>query len=131
MSIDPTAFTRRWIAAWNRRDIEAVLALYAETATIVTPQAEDIIGRAEARGKTALRQYWSATLAQIGTLVFTYEQAAWDPLQRLLTMRYVATVDGISRRAAEIATINADGLIRHSDALYGAFIVEDASTADA
>jgi steroid delta-isomerase len=131
MSIDPTAFTRRWIAAWNRRDIDAVLALYAETAIFITPKAEDIIGRAEARGKTELRQYLSAASAQIGTLVFTYEQAAWDPLQRVLTMLYVATIDGVSRRAAEIVTFNADELIVRGEALYGAFIVEDASTVDA
>ena len=40
MTIDPAAFTHDWIAAWNRRDIEAVLAHCAETVVVVTPKAE-------------------------------------------------------------------------------------------
>jgi hypothetical protein len=131
MSIDPTAFTRDWIAAWNRRDIDSVLAHYAETAIFVTPKAEAIIGRPEARGKAELRDYWTSISARIGHLTFTHDRAFWDPLQRVLTILYIATIDGVSCRATEIVTFNADDLIERGEALYGAFIVEDASTVDA
>ena len=131
MSFDPTQFTRAWIAAWNRRDIDAVLGHYAETAIFVTPKAEDIIGRGEVRGKAELRHYWTTISGQIKSLVFTYDHAFWDPLQRTLTMLYVATIDGVARRATEIVTFDADGLIERGEALYGAFIVGDDSTVDA
>jgi steroid delta-isomerase len=131
MPIDPTAFTHDWIAAWNRRDIDAVLAHCAETVVVVTPKAEAIIGRSEVRGKSELQEYWRSISADIHHLVFTYDNAFWDPLQRVLTMLYVATIDGVSRRATEILSFNADGLVDRGEALYGAFIVEDASTTDA
>ncbi|HVJ40753.1 MAG TPA: nuclear transport factor 2 family protein [Dongiaceae bacterium] len=129
--IDPITFTRNWIAAWNRRDIDAVLAHYAETAIFVTPKADSIIGRGEVRGKAELRQYWATISGQINSLVFTPDRALWDPQQRVLTMLYVASIDGVSRRATEIVTFNADGLIERGEALYGAFIVGDDSTVDA
>ena len=131
MSFDPAHFTRLWIAAWNRRDVEAVLAHYAETAVFVTPKAEAIIGRAETRGKAELRHYWTTISGKIDSLVFTYDRAYWDPLHRTLTMLYIATIDGVSKRATEIVTFNADGKIERGEALYGAFIVEDDSTVDA
>ena len=131
MTIDPAAFTHDWIAAWNRRDIEAVLAHCAETVVVVTPKAEAIIGRPEVRGKSELRRTWTSISAGIDHLIYTYDGAFWDPLQRVLTMLYVATIDGVSRRAAEVLAFDADDLIERGEALYGAFIVEDASTADA
>ncbi len=131
MSFDPVQFTRLWIAAWNGRDIETVLGHYAENALFISPKAEDIIGRGELRGKDELRHYWTSISAKIGSLVFTQDQAYWDPLQRTLTMLYIATIDGVSRRATEIVTFNADGKIERGEALYGAFIVDDESTVDA
>jgi steroid delta-isomerase len=131
MAFDPTQFANAWIAAWNQRDIDAVLSHYAETATFVSPKAEDIIGRAELRGKAELRRYWTIASGQIKTLVFTHDRALWDPLQRTLTILYVATIDGVARRATEIVSFNAAGEIEHGEALYGAFIVGDDSTVDA
>lgn len=130
-SFDPAAFAQRWIAAWNRRDIDAVLAEYAEAAIFVTPKAEDIIGRGEVRGKAELRQYWTVASSRIASLVFTYDRVFWDASQRTLTMLYVASIDGVSRRAGEIVTFNAEGWIERGEALYGAFIVGDDSTVDA
>lgn len=131
MSFDPIQFARAWIAAWNRRDIDAVLGHYAATAVFVSPKAEDIIGRAELRGKDELRRYWTIASGGIKTLVFTEDRALWDPLQRTLTILYVATIDGVARRATEIVTFNASGEIERGEALYGAFIVGDDSTVDA
>lgn len=130
-SFDPAAFAERWIAAWNRRDIDAVLADYAESAIFVTPKAEDIIGRGEVRGKAELRQYWTVASSRIASLVFTHDRVFWDLSQRALTMLYVASIDGVSRRATEIVTFNAEGQIERGEALYGAFIVGDDSTVDA
>lgn len=131
MPFDPAQFAQDWIAAWNRRDIDAVLAHYAENAIFITPKAEAIIGRPEARDKSELRYYWTTISAKIDSLVFTPDRAFWDPLQRTLTILYVASINGVSCRATEIITFNAKGLIERGEALYGAFIVENNSTVDA
>ena len=39
------AFAESWIAAWNRRDVEAVLAHYSEEAQFVSPVARNLVGR--------------------------------------------------------------------------------------
>jgi hypothetical protein len=131
MSIDPNAFARNWVAAWNRRDAEAVLAHYAEQASFVSPKAATLFGRAELRNKDELRQYWLAALQAIEHLVFTLDRISWDPLNRTLTILYVASLNGVSARATEIVEFNADGLIQRGEALYGAVLVEDMSSVDA
>jgi ketosteroid isomerase-like protein len=36
---DPAEFARRWIAAWNERDVEAVLRHYADDVIVTSPTA--------------------------------------------------------------------------------------------
>jgi ketosteroid isomerase-like protein len=35
--IDPNAFAREWVDAWNRRDLPAVLGRYADDVRFVSP----------------------------------------------------------------------------------------------
>jgi hypothetical protein len=51
-------FADAWIAAWNRRDVEAVLAHYAEDARFVSPVARAVVGRAVLCNKQELAGYW-------------------------------------------------------------------------
>jgi ketosteroid isomerase-like protein len=53
------AFAERWIAAWNRRDVDAVLAHYADDATFVSPVAHNFVGRSVLRNKRELGDYWA------------------------------------------------------------------------
>ena len=46
------AFAESWIAAWNRRDVEAVLAHYSEEAQFVSPVARNLVGRPALRLNT-------------------------------------------------------------------------------
>ncbi len=131
MPIDPKFFARTWIAAWNRRDVEAVLAHYTETASFVSPKAATIMGRTELRNKAELRQYWLTALAKIDSLFFTLDRVLWDPLNRSLTILYVADLNGVNCRATEILDFDADGLIQRGEAFYGATVAEDSSTVDA
>jgi acyl-CoA thioester hydrolase len=112
-------FAQAWVAAWNRRDIEAVLAHYAEDAVFVSPKAMAFLGKAEARGKGELRAYWQAASARIRSLHFALEEAAWSAADQTLTMVYVATIDEQARRAVEIVRFRG-GLIVRGEALYGA-----------
>ena len=50
-------FVEDWLAAWNRHDVEAVLAHFVEDVTFTSPVAARIVPGSEGviRGKTALR----------------------------------------------------------------------------
>ncbi|WJR75405.1 nuclear transport factor 2 family protein [Bradyrhizobium sp. NP1] len=70
---DLAALGRTWVAAWNARDLEGVLALYAEdtemTSDLIPKLGFDASGTV--RGKTDLRAYWSKALALVPELHFT------------------------------------------------------------
>lgn len=113
------AFADAWIAAWNRRDAEAVLAHYTDDCVFVSPKAERITGRAEVEGKAALRAYWQRALSQSKTLQFTLELAAYSPQSETLTVLYTAAFDDREPvRATEIMRFRG-GLIVRGEALYG------------
>ncbi|MGF6308773.1 ketosteroid isomerase-like protein [Bradyrhizobium sp. i1.8.4] len=66
------ALGRDWIAAWNARDLERVLAMYAED-TEMTSDRIPAFGfgpSGTVRGKASLRAYWSAALAKLPELHF-------------------------------------------------------------
>lgn len=65
IALDPQLFARAWIEAWNRRDIEGVLAYFCDDAVFSSPIARALGHGADGvvRGKTALRAYWKAALA--------------------------------------------------------------------
>jgi steroid delta-isomerase len=58
-------FAESWISAWNRRDVEAVLAHFSEDAQFVSPVARTLIGRPILRNKKELEDYWRTALARI------------------------------------------------------------------
>lgn len=72
--LDPAAseaFAARWAAAWNGRDVEAVLAHFAEECTFTSPVARQLLGGdGVIRGKQALRDYWTHALAKVPDLHF-------------------------------------------------------------
>jgi hypothetical protein len=116
------AFAERWIAAWNRRDVDAVLAHYADEATFVSPVARDIVGRSLLRNKQELGDYWRAGMTKIATLEFTLDHAAWDERRRELTVVYAANLNGERKRACEIMRFDAAGRQIAGEALYGAVL---------
>ena len=61
-----------WIAAWNARDLERVLAMYAEDTEMTTDRipALGFGASGTVRGKASLRAYWSAALAKLPELHF-------------------------------------------------------------
>ena len=67
------ALGREWIAAWNSRDLERVLTLYAEDAEMTSDKIQafgfDSTGTLE--GKAKLRTYWGKGLELLPDLHFT------------------------------------------------------------
>jgi hypothetical protein len=69
---EPAAFAEEWCAAWNRRDVEAVLAHFHEDVVFTSPVAAEVVPESAGvvRGKQALREFWCAALATVPDLHF-------------------------------------------------------------
>ena len=115
-------FAEAWIAAWNRRDLEAILAHFADDAEFVSPRAAKVTGNAFVRGQAALRDYWSRRSAEVKSLHFELERTLWDARETTLTVVYVSTVDGNRVRACEFMRFDAAGRVRRGEAMYGAVL---------
>lgn len=116
------AFAESWIAAWNRRDVEAVLAHYSEEAQFVSPVARNLVGRPILRTKQELENYWGTALARISTLEFKLDHATWDERRLELNVIYEANLNGERKRACEIMQFDTTGRQVRGEALYGAII---------
>jgi hypothetical protein len=68
----PDDFAKEWAAAWNRRDVDAVLAHFHDDVVFTSPVAAEIASESGGvvRGKAALREYWSAALEAVPDLHF-------------------------------------------------------------
>ncbi|MER5353743.1 nuclear transport factor 2 family protein [Kitasatospora sp. NPDC002551] len=68
-------FAEEWVATWNSRDLEGVLAHYTDDVVFVSPRAVSVLGEpsGEVRGKDALRAYWGKALALLPGLHFTLD----------------------------------------------------------
>jgi hypothetical protein len=69
---EPERFAEEWAAAWNRRDVDAVLAHFHDDVLFTSPVAAAIVpdSAGVVQGKVALRQYWCAALAVVPDLHF-------------------------------------------------------------
>ena len=67
------ALGREWIAAWNSRDVERVLTLYAEDSEMTSDRipALGFDASGTLRGKDRLRAYWGKALSLLPDLHFT------------------------------------------------------------
>jgi ketosteroid isomerase-like protein len=65
-------FAQDWVDAWNRHDVEAVLAHFHEDVVFTSPVAAQVVPESGGviRGKAALRDYWVTALAQLPDLHF-------------------------------------------------------------
>lgn len=69
------AFAAAWVSAWNARDVERVLAHYADSIVFRSPRAALVVPESGGivRGKVALRAYWERALAKSTDLRFELE----------------------------------------------------------
>jgi hypothetical protein len=71
-------FAQRWIQAWNKHDLEAVLADYAEDVVLISPvvtQLDNPSGTIQ--GKAALRAYYKKGLERFPHLNFQLIETMW------------------------------------------------------
>jgi ketosteroid isomerase-like protein len=106
-----------WIAAWNARDLDAVLRHYAEDVQFTSPTAAAVVPESGGviRGIDALRAYWAAALPLVPDLHFELVDV-------------LATVDGLTivynnqrqQLVAETLLLRPDGLVGWGVASYSA-----------
>lgn len=108
------AIARDWIAAWNRRDLEAVLAHYAEDVEVISPLVVERLGRKDGKlnGKAELRDYF-ATGMKNDALHFDYE----DVRIGVGAMVVLYTREN-GRRVADTMELDASGKAKRMVACY-------------
>lgn len=76
MNLDPVAFSKRWVDAWNAHDVEAVLAHFRDDVVFTSPVAARVVPESSGvvRGKSELRRYWAMALQRIPHLRFSIEE---------------------------------------------------------
>lgn len=69
---EAAGFADEWCAAWNRRDVDAVLTHFHDDVVFTSPYAAEFVPGSAGivRGKAALREYWCAALAAVPDLHF-------------------------------------------------------------
>lgn len=67
------AFGREWIKTWNSRDLERILAMYADDSDMTSDKivALGLAASGTLRGKDMLRIYWGKGLQLLPNLHFT------------------------------------------------------------
>ncbi|MFZ2158492.1 MAG: nuclear transport factor 2 family protein [Bradyrhizobium sp.] len=107
------ALGRDWISAWNSRDLERVLALYAENAEMTSDkvQALGLDSSGTLRGKDNLRMYWGKALALLPGLHFDLIDLFVSPDS--IVVFYQNERGG---KICEYLRLDADGKIRQGSA---------------
>ncbi len=102
------AIGRDWVAAWNARDLERVLAMYDEAAEMTSDRipAMGFGASGTVRGKDTLRAYWSKALGLLPELHFTLIDLFVSPDSVVV---FYANERG--KKICEYLRLNADGLI--------------------
>jgi nuclear transport factor 2 (NTF2) superfamily protein len=107
-------FAREWIAAWNSRDLDRILAHYTGDFEMSSPVIVRVAGKPSGRlrGKKAVGAYWTKALAANRGLHF----------ELITTLRGIGSIviyyQGARGLAAELFEFDESGLVRRSAAHY-------------
>jgi len=112
--VDPDRFAADWIAAWNARDLDAILAHYAADIVFLSPYAERVTGSGRVAGIEALRAYWTRGLEANPQLRFEFESVLAG--HEALTILYR---NHRGQLVAETVEFDGDGKVIRSTACYG------------
>jgi heme-degrading monooxygenase HmoA len=103
----------RWLSCFEHRDLDGLLALYADDATHTSPKIPD----RTLRGKAAMRAWWQSSFDRLPSLKYTMTAITADA--RRVYMEYVRTVEGQpDLTVAEVLDVEG-GLIVASRVFHG------------
>jgi len=120
--IEANEFATKWISAWNRKDVNAVLEHYTDDAKFISPKAATFVGSPFVEGKKALSQYWLLAAEKIEKMEFTLDHIAWDSASNELIIFYEANLNGVRSRACETMKFDSSGKQISGEAMYGALV---------
>jgi ketosteroid isomerase-like protein len=115
----PIDIATRWLDAFNRHDLEALLELYHEDAEHFSPKLKQRLPETNGmiRGKEALRMWWDDAFRRLPGLTYT-EKLLTANSERVF-IEYLREVRGEEIfSVAEVLEIM-DGLIRSSRVYHG------------
>jgi ketosteroid isomerase-like protein len=72
--IIPARWAEKWLAAWNARDLEALLDLYADDIQLKSPFAKVYARDGTIKGKAELRTYWGEVMRRTPNLTLELVQ---------------------------------------------------------
>ena len=107
-------FARDWIEAWNRHDLEQILAHYSDDFVMSSPRIAVVAGEPSGvlKGKSAIGAYWKKALALAPGLRFELIQTFVGADSVVLHYH------GVRGPAAEAFFFGADGRVVRSSANY-------------
>jgi len=110
-------FARRWYAAWNAHDVDAILEFYAEDVEFSSPYiaALGFAGDGVIRGKMTLRRYFMIALERAPGLRFHPESLCVGARGHTLIYR-----NHRGECAAEHHEVNAVGIVVRANCTYEA-----------
>ncbi|HEV7558812.1 MAG TPA: nuclear transport factor 2 family protein [Kofleriaceae bacterium] len=107
------AIAERWLACFAARDLDGLLALYADDATHTSPK----IATRQIRGKAAMRAWWADAFERLPAL--RYEPTSITADDRRAIVEYIRQVPGEpDMPIAETFEVE-DGLIVASRVFHG------------
>jgi len=113
---EPQGFADQWISAWNARDVEAVLTLYAEEGLFTSPTAQHVVPESggTVQGKQALRSYWTQAVEDNRDLHFELVGVYHGVAAIVLHYRNQLAATAGTRASPEVAVKTRRGLGRRS-----------------
>jgi hypothetical protein len=116
------AFAAEWIDNFNRLDLEAVLAHFAEDTEFTSPRAIAVVGKPTLHSKPELSGYWYEAVKFVESLRFTLDGVINDESAGRLVIVYVSEVNGERTRAAEFFEFNDALQVVRGEAMHGAAV---------
>jgi SnoaL-like domain len=114
----------RWINAWNNRNLETVLSMFAENIEFSSPKIKMItpeFNSEKVTNKQDLKHYWSTALQKLTSLHFT--QKNYYIKGNTCILEYISAFDEKSKfLSIEKFEFNEDNLIGKASAFYGSQI---------
>ena len=110
-----TALGHEWIAAWNARDLERVLALYDDGFEMTSPHihAMGFDASGTLRGKARVREFWATALTHVPDLHFELIDLFLSPDSVVVFYR-----NERGGKVCEYLRLGADGKIKQGSGNY-------------
>ena len=105
------AFAQEWVQAWNRRDLESLLACYSDDVEFRSPLAAKLLGDTSGtmHGKANLREYFAKALAAFPGDLGLELLGVYEGVESIVVLFQVR-----GRRGAEVMEMNRDGVVRRA-----------------